>query len=52
MRTLTPKRVNCEISVKEKIGALGLTDVDSYGNADSTQDEDSAFLNCEKVKNG
>ena len=29
--------------VKEKIGALGLADVDLYGNADSTQDEDSAF---------
>ena len=29
--------------VKEKIGALGLADVDSYGNVDSTQDEDSAF---------
>ena len=29
--------------VKEKIGALGLADVDSYGNVDSTQDEDFAF---------
>ena len=29
--------------VKEKIGAFGLTDVDSYGNANSTQDEDSVF---------
>ena len=29
--------------VKEKLVALGLADVDSYGNADSTQDEDSAF---------
>jgi len=29
--------------IKEKIGALGLANVDSYGNADSTQDEDSAF---------
>ena len=29
--------------VKEKIGALGLANVDSYGNVDSTQDEDSTF---------
>jgi len=29
--------------IKEKIGDLGLTDVDSYGNADSTQNEDSTF---------
>ena len=29
--------------VKEKIGALGLADVDSYGNVDSTKDEDFAF---------
>ena len=29
--------------VKEKLVALGLADVDSYGNADSTQDEDFAF---------
>ena len=29
--------------VKEKIGALSLADVDSYGNVDSTQDEDFAF---------
>ena len=28
------------------LGALGLADVDSYGNADSTQDEDSAFHNA------
>ena len=29
--------------VKEKIGALGLADVDLYGNVDSTQDENFAF---------
>lgn len=34
------------VFVKEKIGALGLADVDSYGNADSTQDEDSALNNA------
>jgi len=34
---------NSYIFVKEKIGVLGLSDVDSYGNAGSTQDEDSAF---------
>ena len=31
------------LSLKKKIEALGLADVDSYGNADSTHDEDSAF---------
>ena len=40
------KEVGFPVFVKEKIGALGLADVDSYGNADSTQDEDSALNNA------
>ena len=35
------------LSLKKKIGALCLADVDSYGNADSTQDEDSTFHTAE-----